>query len=83
MTEVVANWVPSTILAAIVLGGIGWASKKLDRLLDKIVARLEAIEGRQHEFATVEQLGRAIDRVDGRTTNNSERIAVLEALRKA
>lgn len=56
--------------------------RKADALLNRIITRIEALEKQSHSFATLEQLGRMGDRLDGRTTNNSERIAVLEALSK-
>ncbi len=81
MNEALANWIPSSVLVVVSLALISLLWKKADTLLDKIIARLEAVERQAHTFATIEQLGRACDRLDGRTTNNSERLAVLEALR--
>jgi len=80
MSEAIANWVPPSILVGMLLGGIAIFYQKLDKLLDKIDTRLNAIERQLNAYATIEQLGRMGDRLDGRATNNSERIAVLEAL---
>lgn len=82
MNEALSSWVPPSVLVGVLMALLAVAYSKLDKLLERIVSRLEAIERRMHDYATIEQLGRLGDRLDGRTTNNSERIAVLEALRK-
>lgn len=80
MNESLSAWVPPSVLVGVLLALAAVLMRKADALLNRIVSRLDALEKQAHSFATVEQLGRACDRLDGRATNNSERIAVLEAL---
>ncbi len=82
MGEAFSAWVPPSLLGACFLAVMAVLFRKGDALLSKMIARIEALEKQSHTFATIEQLGRMGDRLDGRTTNNSERIAVLEALSK-
>lgn len=80
MNEALASWVPPSVLVGVALSAAIFLWNKLDKLLEKIVTRLESIESKLHGYATVEQLGRLGDRIDGRVTNISERVKVLEVL---
>ena len=82
MTEEIAHWVPNTVMAACLLLAIGMLWRVFAKRLDKIEATLESVKERLPTFATIEQLGRACDRMDGRITNVTERAAVLEALER-
>ena len=82
MSETLAAWVPPSVLAGIVIAVFGFWFTKLDRLLEKIVSRLEALERASNTYATLDQVGRLGDRFDGRVTNVTERVAILEALGK-
>lgn len=82
MDAVISQWIPSTVLAAVLLSALRYGFNKLDKLLEKIGERLTDLEKASMGYATVDQLGRLGDRIDGRTTNVAERVAVLEALGK-
>lgn len=82
MTEELAHWVPNSVMAACLLLAIAMLWRVFAKRLDKIEFTLEALRERIPGLATVEQLGRLGDRMDGRTTNATERIAVLEALER-
>jgi len=82
MDDAISQWIPHTVLAGVLLASLRYGFGKLDRILEKIGDRLTALERAQSNYATLEQLGRLGDRIDGRTTNVTERVAVLEALAK-
>lgn len=80
METALAQWVPPPILVGIIFAILTAMLVKFDRLLDKILSRLELLEQRSHTYATNDMLGRLGDRLDGRVTNVAERVAVIEAL---
>lgn len=82
MTEELAHWMPNTVMAACLLVAIAMLWRMFTKRFDKMESAIETIRERLPVLATVEQLGRLGDRIDGRTTNATERIAVLEALER-
>ncbi len=84
-----AAWMPHTITATLLLGAIGMLWRTFAKRLDKMETTIELVKERMPAYATTAQLeevkqgvGRLGDRMDGRVTNVTERVAVLEALLK-
>lgn len=82
MNDSLASWVPPSVLVFVCVALLSVLWRKFDRLLEKIIERLDTIEKSLHQFATTEGVGRMGDRLDGRITNIAERVAVLEARRR-
>lgn len=77
-----ANWMPPVVMALLLVSSLALLWRLFAKRLDKMEATLEMLKERLPLFATTEQLGRLGDRMDGRVTNVTERVAVLEALER-
>lgn len=84
-----AQWMPHTITATLLLIAIGMLWRNFGKRLDKMETNIESVKERMPAYATTAQLeevkqgvGRLGDRMDGRVTNVTERVAVIEALIK-
>lgn len=82
MTEQLAAWVPSSILAGAVLimGGYIWRSltSRFDKM-ESAIEKLQEAVSKLHTYATVDQLGSMGNRLDERIADLRERVRVLEA----
>lgn len=90
MNGALVSWVPPEVLVATLAGAIGLLyrvvidrAKKTEATLEKITEAIRVVREEQHEmrlamtsFASVEQLGRMGDRLDGRITSAESKIAV-------
>lgn len=77
-----AGWMPPVVMAFLLIGALALLWRMFAARLDKMEATLDLLKDRLPNLATTDQLGRLGDRMDGRVTNVTERVAVLEALER-
>ena len=89
MSDALATWMPNTITASLLVAAIVMLWRMFARRFDKLETTLEKVKDSMPGLVTQAQLddvkqgmGRMGDRMDGRITNVTERVAVLEALER-
>jgi len=78
MTDAFSQWMPPAVMMTLLLGAGGLLWRIFSARLEKMEKTLEMIKDRLPGFATVEQLGRMGDRMDGKITSIAQDQAVMK-----